>query len=466
MGRNDMTTPSISSDRRLLIRPPRPLAIAAASILIVVATYAWGALPYAPPREARPVTPPNPIATAGGQTPIDTGATAIGSLRQIDHSIEAWSKNLAANPKDFLAATNLSLLYHGRGRLTYDLADHERALTAARTALTIAPTYGPARASEATILFTLHDFEGAYAVADALVRDDTSQTGALATRFDAELELGRLDDARSDLRRLGPIGGPGVLIRQARLDSATGDPAGALDAARRARTAAIDDDEQDIGFYAYAVGEYGRLAGDAATARAGFVEAIEARSDDVAALVGLARIDAFEGKVDVAIDDLRRATAIAPQPEALALLGDLETGANDPGATKTYETVRFIERLGDIQSKTFDRQLLRFELDHAGASDDVLDRAKASLDERPDWTGHDAVAWALYRLGRFDEAAAQMAAARALGADDARLRFHDGAIELSRGNGAEGRASLESALDLGPALDPIERAEATRLLGG
>jgi tetratricopeptide (TPR) repeat protein len=466
MGRNDMTTPSISSNRRPPIRAPRPLAIVFASVLIVVATYAWSALRYAPPGEARPVTPSNPIAIPGRQAPIDIGATTIGTLRQIDHSIEAWSKNLAANPKDFLAATNLSLLYHGRGRLTYDLADHERALAAARTALAIEPTYAPARASEATILFTLHDFRGAYVAADALVRDDPSQSGALATRFDAELELGRLDDARTDLRRLGPIGGPAILIRQARLDSATGDTAGALDTARRARDAAIDDDEQDIGFYAYAVGEYGRLAGDAATARTGFVAAIDARSSDIAALVGLARIDAFEGNVDAAIDGLRRATAIAPQPEALCLLGDLEAMANDPDATKAYETVRFIERLGDIQSKTFDRQLLRFELDHAGASDDVLARAKTSLEGRPGWTGHDTVAWALYRLGRFDEAAAEIAAARALGADDARLRFHEGAIELGRGDALKGKASLESALDLGPALDPIERAEATRLLGG
>ena len=461
-----MTTPSITSNRRPPIRAPRLLAIVAASVVIVVATYVLGAFRYAPHGEARPVTRSSPIAAPGRHAPIDTGATAIGSLRQIDHSIEAWSKNLAANPKDFLAATNLSLLYHGRGRLSYDLADHERALAAARTALAIEPTYAPARASEATILFTLHEFQGAYAAAEAVVRDDPSQSGALASRFDAELELGRLDDARTDLQRLGSVGGPAIITRQARLASATGDPTAALDAARRARAAAIDDDEQDIGFYAYAVGEYGRLAGDAATARAGYVEAIDARSADVAALVGLARIDAFEGKLDAAIDGLRHATAVAPQPEALALLGDLETMANDPDAAKAYETVRFIERLGDIQSKTFDRQLLRFELDHAGASDDVLARAKTSLEGRPDWTGHDTVAWALYRLGRLDEAAAEIAAARVLGADDARLRFHEGAIELGRGDASKGRASLESALDLGPALDPIERAEATRLLGG
>ena len=82
-----------------------------------------------------------------------------------------------------------------------------------------------------------------------------------------------------------------------------------------------------------------------------------------------------------------------------------------------------------------------------------------------DYTGHDTVAWALYRLGRFDEAAAEIKAAAADGAADARLLFHAGAIALARGDTSAGRKDLERALALGPALDPIERAEANRLLG-
>lgn len=70
---------------------------------------------------------------------------------------------------------------------------------------------------------------------------------------------------------------------------------------------------------------------------------------------------------------------------------------------------------------------------------------------------------ALVELGRYDEAAAEILAARAYGADDARLRFHDGAIGLARGDRTAGRSLLESALASGPALDPLERAEAGRL---
>jgi tetratricopeptide (TPR) repeat protein len=441
-------------------RRPRLIGFLAATILVVAGSYGLSAL-TAPRPAAIPDAPTDPAPTAIG--PPGAGPAA-GTIERIDRSIEAWSKNLAANPRDFISATNLATLFHGRGRLSSDLTDHERALAAARTAIAIAPSHVPARALEATILFTLHDFEAAFRAADSLVRDDPSQAGALATRFDAELELGRIDDARADIERLGEIGGPAVTIREARLASVTGDPATALEKARAARSDAIDDGSTDAAFYAYAVGEYARLAGDSSLARMAFGDALKVRSEDPAALVGLARIDAFEGRSDESFAGLRRATEIAPQPEALALLGDMLTAAGDPAASEAYETVRFIEQLGDIQATTYDRQLLRFELDHGGASAKVLERARASLAAQPDANGHDTLAWGLYRLGRFDEAAAEMAAARALGADDARLRFHEGAILVARGAVADGERLLRAALDLGPAIDPVERAEAERLL--
>jgi tetratricopeptide (TPR) repeat protein len=332
----------------------------------------------------------------------------------------------------------------------------------------MAPTEPGGRAIEAAVLYTIHDFSGALAVGEALFRDDPSQVGALATIADSKLELGRIDDARSDFDLLATLArGPSVDVRLARLASVTGRPDEALRLAIAARDAAETNSAMaavDVGFYEYAVGEYARLAGKAATARSAYQAALAIRDTDFGALVGLARIDAFDGRLGEALAGLRKAAAIAPQPETVALLGDLLAASGDAtGAKEQYSTVRFIERLGQIQSTVFDRVLIRFELDHAGASEDELAAARASLAARPDTTGHDAVAWALYRLGRLDEAAVEIKAARVNGADDARLRFHDGAIALARGDRAAGQALLRSALASGPALDPIERAEATHL---
>jgi tetratricopeptide (TPR) repeat protein len=455
--------------------------VVVAALLVAAGSYAMTLVRPAPTSPPVPVAPVAPAAAAAAPgaavvpepAPVGVPGTVAGgfapegSIAQIDHSIAAWTANVAANARDYISATNLATLYHARGRLSADLGDQQKALAAVATALAIVPTDPAARELEATIKYTIHDFSGAFAEATTLYRSDKTQLGALATRLDAELELGRVGDARADLATLSKAtSGPAVDVRAARLAYVTGDGTKALALARASLAAAARDPGIDLGFYAYAVGEYARLAGDAKGARAAYVQALAVRATDIASIVGLARIDAFEGHAAAAIAGLRKAAAIAPQPETLGLLGDLLLASgDDAGAAPQYATVRFVEKLGEIQSTVFDRVLLRFEVDHGGASDAVLAKARASLAARPDTTGHDAVAWALYRMGRFDEAATEIALAAADGAADARLLYHAGAIDLALGDAAAGRAALTRALALGPALDPAERTDAAGLLG-
>lgn len=450
------------------LRRPRAVGILAAAFVVAASSYLLAAI--APGGTSAPGSE-----RAGDPTTIEAPAGAASqvatiSLEQLDRSIAAWSSNLRREPRDFLSATNLASLYHGRGQLTGSIDDHDRALRAAETALESAPSYPPARALDAAIRYTLHDFTGALAVAEALYLDDPTQLGALATKVDAELELGRVADARRDLRLLADqAAGPAVDIRLARLAFLTGQHDEAVRFAGTARAAAMNEAANgasiDPGFYAFAAAEYARLTGDAAAAREGYTATLAIRATDLGALLGLARIDAFEGDSVAAIDGLRAATAIAPQPETVGLLGDLMAAGGDAGsAAEAYETVRFIAELGDRQGSVYDRQFLRFELDHGGATTALLGAARSSAAARPDAGGHDLVGWALYRLGRYDEAAAEIEAARASGANDARLRFHDGAIALARGDARGGRALLEGVLADGPALDPIEREEALKLI--
>lgn len=448
-------------------RPGRAAGVFIAAVLIAGGSYLLAPiLRSGEGATTRPILPvPGDVAplAAGGDAPA--GATVDGRL-PIGERIAFWTARVEASPEDHLSLVQLALVETEQARLTGDLAGYERALADIDRSLAIVPAYPPTIRARGSVRYALHDFAGALADAQAVLAASPSDATALAVSGDAQLELGRPADAAATYARLtGLAPGPWLDVRRARLASATGESDRAVTLARKALEAAPSADPGEAGFYAYALGEYARLAGDAAVARSGFEAALAVRPTDVAALLGLARVDAFEGRTAEAIAGLRAATAIVPQPETLAILGDLLLEGGDPaGAEDLFRTVRFIEELGSVQGAVYDRQLLRFELDHGGPTAETLAAAQRSLETRPDSGGHDLVAWTLYRLGRVEEAAREIEAARAYGADDARLRFHDGAIAIAAGDPARGRSRIEGALADGPALDPLERAEAHRLL--
>lgn len=460
-------TPTLTASRPRSGRPGRAVGVLAAAVLIAVATHTVG--PPTRPRGADVAGPPA-LPVPGDAAPLAGGSSAAGAAVDgrlpITDRLDFWAERVEATPDDFLSLVQLALVKAEGARLTGDLDGYERALGDIDRALTIVPAYPPTIRARASIRYALHDFAGALADAQAVLAAAPDDPAALAVSGDALLELGRPAEAAVAYERLAGLSpGPWLDVRLARLASSTGESDRALSLARRAFSIARDLDPGEVAFYAYAVGEYGRLAGDVDAARAGFEAALAERPTDVAALLGLARVDAFEGRVAEAIAGLRAASDIVPQPETLALLGDLLAATGDAAAADaSFETVRLIAELGSIRGAVYDRQLIRFELDQGGVSGEILAAAKASLAARPDASGHDLVAWALYRLGRFEEAAAEILEARALGADDARLRFHDGAIALALGDRSGGIALLETALAGGPALDPIERAEALQLV--
>jgi len=458
--------PAETASRPRSGRPGRAVGVLATAVLIAVVTYAVGPLtgPGGADVAGSALLPvPGDMAPLAGGSSV-AGATVDGRL-PIAERLAFWAGRVAATPADYLSLVQLALVKAEAARLTSDLDGFERALGDIDHSLAIVPAYPPTIRARASIRYALHDFAGALADARAVLAAAPDDPTALAVSGDALIELGRPDEAATAYERLAGLApGPWLDVRLARLASTTGDSDRALSLARKAFYSAPSLDPEEVAFYAYAVGEYGRLAGDVDAARAGFETALAERPTDVAALLGLARIDAFDERAAEAIAGLRDAAEVVPQPETLALLGDLLEATGDPRAAEAaFETVRFIGELGSIQSAVYDRPLIRFELDHRGASAETLAAARASLAARSDAAGHDLVAWALYRLGRFDEAAAEIIEARALGADDARLRLHDGAIALARGDRGGGIALLQGALADGPALDPVERAEAIRL---
>ena len=455
--------PTLRSRRPLRIRP---IGIVVAAILVALGSFGVASLAsrstVAPLSQAQTrderFAPPVGLANDAGSA----------DLAAIDDQIRIWDAKSAADARDDISAGNLAVLYLGRGRLTGDAADYERSLAAADRAVTAYPTSTGTRALKATVLQATHDFTGALALARQVVAEDPSNVDALAVVGDAQLELGRLTDAATTYERIAAIQtGPALDARLARLAWLTGDPDRALRLAQTARDSAAESTSSDPSFYEAQLGETARLTGKVSEARAAFNAALAMRSSNQLALLGAARLDAFGGDETAAIARLQTAAAIAPRPETLALLTDLLASAGDAAAARrASDTIHVIERLGGTSAQLFDRQILAFDLDHGGATQVVLDRARAAAAIRPDAAGLDTVAWAAFRLGDLATARAQSTTALATGSVDARILYHAGAIAIAAGESAAGRALVQRALALGPALDPLDRAGAEALLRG
>ena len=448
---------------------PRPILIIAAAIAVAAGSYGWAVL-----HGQRPAAPLVKPADSGGFPGVAGEQTDPAALAGVDgrlslnDQITFWAERVKRTPADFISLTQLALTEASKARLTADLGLYQLAQRQIDQALALDSRYGAGLRARAQLRFALHDFAGAITAAQAALDRDPRDDGARGILGDAQLELGRIAEATATYAAFAPASqGPAVDARLAHLALVTGHVDSAVQLAQQAYQEALANPEDDIVFYAYQLGETARQAGNAALARRSFGAALAARPTDLGSLVGLAKVDASDGHPDSAIAGLRRAAAIAPQPETLALLGDLlELGGDGTAATAEYQTVRAIEALGSTAGTVYDRQLLLFELDHGGATDALLAHAQAALAARPDATGHDVVAWALYRLGRFEEALVESRFALATGTRDARILAHAGAIELASGHVDDGIRDGRAALALGPALDPLTRSEISSLVAG
>jgi tetratricopeptide (TPR) repeat protein len=435
--------------------PLRATGILVAAVVIVLASNATSLL-----LGGKPATGDRSDSQGAGLIEAAGGPDAgIGSLTQIDNSIAAWTANLAANDKDFISATNLGLLY----------GDYGRAQAAHDKALAVVPTHLPARLLHARLLQTTHDFAGALVESRAILADDSTQAGAVATMGDALLELGDVDGAAAAFSRLATeVPGPAVTARLSRLAFLRGDPAGAGTLASKAfdESLAEGDTGAQLGWYAYLAGTVAQSAGDAAGALRWFDRAVSTWPGSYLALAGTARAEAALGRTDDAIASFSQAIAVAPQPDALTALGDLYALRGDSKrAEQQYATVEAIAQLAALNRQVYNRQLVLFSVNHDRNVADALRLAEQELAVRKDVYGYDAEAWALLANGRAADADAAMQQALALGTRDALLDYHAGMIAAALGDTARARTSLTAALAIKGALDPLSAGRAQAALG-
>lgn len=307
-----------------------------------------------------------------------------------------------------------------------------------------------------------HRFEDARDVALKILAKRADDPMAWGTLSDALLEMGRYDEAIEATQKMVDLK-PNLpsYSRASHLQWMRGDTGhakqtvrGALDAGRAAKR----DPEPGAWVLVQAAMIFWH-EGDYEGADAGFDKALERVAEYPPALVGKGRIAMANGDAKKAADYFARAYKTSPLPETAWLLGDAKNAAGDAeGAKQAYANVEKDGR------RTDPRTLSLFFSTKNQNVDDALALAREEYAKRKDVYTEDALAWALYRAGKLDEAKASIARARRLGTPDARLVYHEGAIRIATGDTAKGKELVRKALKMNRAFDPIAAKEAGELV--
>jgi tetratricopeptide (TPR) repeat protein len=283
---------------------------------------------------------------------------------------------------------------------------------------------------------------------------------------DALVELGRYEEAFAAFDRMVSLR-PNLAsyARVAYARELTGDLEGALEAMRLAQEAAGGEPEPT----AWSLVELSKLEltlGRRARARRHAQQALEIFPGYPTARYELARVEIAAGRAREATKAAQEAAEAVPTTAAVGLLADLlERSGRTRAAREQRATIQVVERLLRANGVRVDLESAVYRADLGSAPAATVALARRARAERPSIHGDDALAWALARAGRCDEALVWSNRSLRLGTKDPLLFFHRGYAEGCAGNPAARRTWYARALALNPEFSvrwaPAARAALT-----
>jgi len=389
---------------------------------------------------------------------------AQGQQQVTDNVIRFFQWKVSQDPDDFFNYDRLGVAYIQKARETGDITYYNLAAKALEKSLDLEsahPEAAPATKHLATVYYAEHRFGEALALAQKAIDLNPRDITAYALLGDARSEMGEYEKAWAAYRHLqnpdAQSAASGVQYLEQSRESVesllTGDTTAAINHMRHAVNLSIESGmaRETIAWSKFTLGENYFQCGDLSNAKAAYTDALTTYPDYHRALAGLANLSSAEGHLGDAIELYKKAIGIIPLPAYAAALGDVYAKAgNTLEAKKQYDLVEYIARLNHFSQTVYNRELSAFYADHDIHLEQALELARKEFDVRHDIYTWDALAWALYKNSRPEQAAVAMKEALHLKTKDPLLMFHAGMIYERLGDSEMALDYLHRAIALNP----------------
>jgi tetratricopeptide (TPR) repeat protein len=248
------------------------------------------------------------------------------------------------------------------------------------------------------------------------------------------------------------------------LRSLHGDTVGAIQAMNLALRTADPNDPEGIAWCRAQLGNELLNAGKLEAAETQFDQALRTFPEHRLASHGKARVRIARGDLQAAIEIYEREGRKGASADASQALGDLYRILDlEDAARNEYRKFEMLERDNAILERSW-RHMVNYWLDHDQNLEEALTLASDEYKTRKDIFTCDAMAWALFKNGRLQDAKKLVNEALRTKTNDARINFHAGVIYKSLNMRKEAEVHLRLGAALNSAFDPVQSQEAKRLL--
>ena len=387
---------------------------------------------------------------------VTVSAETVTPPPSAERTIAQLQSKLAKQPNDVATLHRLAEAMLVRARIKPDARETVQADAWIKRSLRLAPDQAKSWELQAWHEMNLHRFREALAAIERAQKIAPLSAVSLGLQADALVELGRYDEALAVTQSLiDRTPGLPAYSRAAHLRFLHGDNVGAIELMQSAVRAGRPRTEET----AWALLQLSNLYlqhGQFEQAEQAAVSAKETFPGLAASPAQLGRIRIAQGRFDEALVLYQQAAAVQINPEYTLALYDLLQRLNRPAEAKRQAALLdAMARLDEKDTGLNRRLFAAYFADRPGGAAQAERLARLEMRSRPDIYSEDALAWALYRQGKTQEAAQHMEQALKLGTLDAGLQYHAAIIFSAAGQGPRADALMQSALQRNPHIAPL-----------